>query len=721
MITAAVHGILAGARQITSAHGRRLCLIGAITLASASAPGETRAAETATLEEIVVSAQKTSENLQDVPISVSVLTADEIERAQIVTIKDAAVTFANVNVSDIGSRSKFTSLAIRGLSNNFATPTLRAAVLVDDVPYASILSLSSAIFDVEQMELLRGPQSTLFGLTAEAGVLNIKTVRPRTDAWGGNASVQAASDGEYEARMNLSGPLAERWSAGVSGFWQHADGFIENRLNGEDFNRSGTWAIRLRSVFQPTDTWDIDLTAAHQEIDDDYGQVMLPLDIGAFNRDLAGIAGFTGDLGRFDTAQDYTGLSRLKSNEASLRAVYSGAAAFEVVLVSAFRDVDGRNSFDIGMVPGPWVPAPGFAITAGDNIFTSSNVSQEIRFASRPGGGALSWIAGAYYYRADSEDDQTIEIVVPLSSKESDRHSWAVFGNAKYRFADAWALTAGLRYEESVAEGRQDFDLFNPAIDALTAEQHDPIVLPRVVLDYRIARDAIVYASVARGWLPGGISITTPAKRTFDSEKMWNYELGAKTTLLDGRVRLNAAVFRSDIDDYQETTRELVITASVSNADEVRIIGAEAEIDARLGERLELALGVGYNDAEYTSFRNAAEDNSGNEVPGVPSYNGSVTLTYELPRGIYLRGQWLTVGESRVLEDRANVYPKLDSYDVVNLQAGYDSDHWSTFLFLNNMLDERYFTAAFDQLNDGRLLGAVGHSRQYGVRISYAF
>jgi iron complex outermembrane receptor protein len=700
----------------------KLCAICTLALAAAGAVDIASAREAATLEEIVVSAQKTSENLQDVPISVSVLTAQEIERAQIVTIKDAAVTFPNVNVSDIGSRSKFTSLAIRGLSNNFATPTLRAAVLVDDVPYSSVLSLSSALFDVEQMELLRGPQSTLFGLTAEAGVLNIKTVRPRSDALGLNASVQAASDGEYEARMNLSGPVvADRWSAGISGYWQHADGFVENKLNGEDFNRSGTWAVRLRSVFRPTDSWDIDIVAARQEADDDYGQVMLPLDIAAFNRDLVGVDGFQGNLGRFDTAQDYTGLTWLRTDEASLRAAYSSDAGFEIVMVSAFRDVDGRNSFDIGMVPGPWVPAPGFAITAGDNIFTASNFSQEIRLASRAGDGAFSWIAGAYYYTSDSEQDQTIDLVVPLSSLGSDRESWAVFGNAKYRFANSLALTAGLRYEESVAEGRQDFDLFNPAIDGLKAKQRDSIVLPRVVFDYTIAPEAIVYASVARGWLPGGISFSTPSQRTFASEKMWNYELGAKTTWLNDRVRLNAAVFRAEIDDYQETTRELVVTASVSNADQVRILGGEAELNALLTDRLKLELALGYNDAQYTSFRNAAEDNTGNEVPGVPRYNGSVTLTYELPRGIYLRGQWLTVGESGVLEDRANFYPKLDGYDVVNLQAGYDGDRWSTFLFLNNAFDERYFTAAFDQLNDGRLLGAVGHPRQFGVRLGYTF
>jgi iron complex outermembrane receptor protein len=703
---------------------RRYRFCGALTLAAMTmtVPDTSSAQDAEALEEITVSAQKVAENAQEVPISITAITAEEIERAQVKTIKDAAVLFPNVNVSDIGSRSKFTSLAIRGLSNNFATPTLRAAVLVDDVPYAGILSLSSALFDVDQMELLRGPQSTLFGLTAEAGVLNVKTKRPRRESWGGETSLNVASAGEYEARFNVSGPVTgERWTAGIGAYWRHEDGFIENKLTGRDFNRTNTWAVRLRSVFEPTDSWNIDVTGAYQRAHDGFGQVMLPLDIAAFNADLNGIDGFQGNVGRFDTAQDYPGFSQLKTSEASVRAAYSGSDAFDIVLVTAFRDADGHNSFDVGMVPGPWLPIPNFPIRAGDSIFSSSDFSQEIRLVSRAGQNALSWVLGAYYYSNDFDQSEGINQLVPLNANSSDRHSWAVFGNAKYSFDSGIGLTTGLRYEHAIAKGHQDFDLFNPAIDDLSAQKTNSVVLPRFIVDYEWSKDAMVYASAARGWLPGGISIATPDKRTFDAEKMWNYELGAKSMWMNGRVRLNAAVFRSEIDDYQETTRELVITASVSNADKVRITGAEAELELLLKRGLSIAAAFGANHAEYTSFRNAAEDNTGNDVPGVPRYNGSLSLTYELPRGFYGRAEWLAVGKSLVLEDRANVFPKLDSYDVLNLQLGLDDARWSAFVFLDNVFDKRYFTAAFDQLNDGRLLGAVGHSRQYGVRIGYTF
>jgi iron complex outermembrane recepter protein len=694
----------------------------AFSLAVAGTPRTGGAQEAQALPEITVTAQKVTENMQDVPISISALTANDIEQAQITTIKDAAALFPNVHVSNIGSDVEFTSLAIRGLSNNFATPTLRAAVLVDDVPYASTRSLSSALFDVQQMELLRGPQSTLFGLTAEAGVLVVKTVRPRTDSWGGNVSVNAATEGEYEAQLNLSGPVIDHlWSAGISGYWSHDDGFIKNVLTDEDFNRSNSAAVRVRSVFQPNDAWAIDLVGEHQEIRDGYGQVMLPLNIASFNTDFRGVNGFQGNVGRFDTAQDYQGFSRLETSGASLRAQYSGFSDFDVVLVSAFRDAIGRKSADLGMTPAPWLPAPDFPIFAGGSDFDSRDFSQEIRLASHTGSRALTWVLGGYYYHNDSDLKESINLTEPIDASGSSRYSGALFGNVKYAFDNGLALTGGLRYEHAVARGHQDFNTFNPDTGGLAAQVNDSIVLPRWILDYHLSKDTMGYVSVARGWLPGGVSISSPQHLTFSPEKMWNYELGGKSLWLNGRVRLNVALFDAEIRDYQETTRQDVITPIISNADRVRIQGAEAELGIAVLEGLDLAVGWGVNDAKYTSFRNSVEDNTGNKVPGVPRYNGSVVLTYQLPRGFYARGEWIAVGRSHVLEDRQNIYPELAAYSVLNLQWGIKTSRWSAFLYLNNAFDKRYFTAAFDQLNDGRLLGAVGRNRQFGIHTRYDF
>lgn len=191
--------------------------------------------------------------------------------------------------------------------------------------------------------------------------------------------------------------------------------------------------------------------------------------------------------------------------------------------------------------------------------------------------------------------------------------------------------------------------------------------------------------------------------------------------MLDGRVRLNAAVFQSTIDDYQETTRELVITTILSNAEQARIRGMELDLLALITDRLELSAAYGFNDGEYTDFRNAGEDNTGNELPGVPRWNGNLALTYTSPPGLFARAQLVAAGKFRVLEDRANTFPLVDGYEVVNLSAGWDTDQWSVLGFVNNVQDKRYFITMYDQSVDGRLLGSIGCSREYGARVVWRF
>jgi iron complex outermembrane receptor protein len=412
----------------------------------------------------------------------------------------------------------------------------------------------------------------------------------------------------------------------------------------------------------------------------------------------------------------------VKTDELSLRAAYH-APAFDVIAVSALRETEGTYWFDVNQTPGPWMPFPGFAVLGGANVFNPREFTQELRLSSPSKGGdaGLSWVGGLFYYAYETTALQLIDGGFPLTSRSADRHSRAVFADAKYRFAGGLGIATGVRHERSRAGGMMDFSVLNPAVNGLSAETEDSVLLPRLVVDYRLADDRMVYASVSRGWLPGGVSISAPTKRTFAPEKLLNYELGTKTAWMGGRMRFDAAVFHSRIDDYQEQTRELVITPVISNADAARIQGAEMEVAARLTRALDLSASIGFNDAEYTDFRNAGEDNTGNDLPGVPRYNGSLSLTYALPIGSYLRAQWFATGKYRVLEDRANRFPEMDGYDVLNLQAGIERDAWSAAVFVNNVLDDRYFTSGYDQVNDGRLIGSLGRSREVGAQVSYRF
>ena len=695
-------------------------LVSATIACVSVAPGALAQTEGSALEEVVVTAQKRSEDIQDVPISVSVLTEEELERSGINSLEDTAASFANVSFSNISSRASYTLLAIRGLSANLVSSVPRSAILVDDVPYTSVLS-EAMFFDIEQVEVLRGPQSTLFGLTAEAGVLNIRTAAPRLDRWGGKVSAQTASNSSYEANLNVSGPvIPDRWSIGVSGYWQSSDGYLKNAFNGQDLDRSSTWAGRIRSLFVASDKLRIDLSYARQEISDDYGQALVPVDVARFNSDFSGVGDFDGNLDSFEAAIDFPGFTELKMDEASVRATYS-LPRVDLVSVSAYRKVNALMWFDPGQTPVPWTVFPGFDIISGANDRSARDFTQEIRLTSQSPESKLTWVAGLFYHSAETASDQFINVGVPLGSESDEREARAIFGDMKYRFQNGVGLAVGARYEESESSGSVEFSTFNPPLNGLSAKTDESILLPRLVIDYKLANDNLLYASVSRGWLPGGVSIDTPTKRTYAAEKALNYELGAKSSWFDHRLIVRGAVFQLTVDDYQETTRELVINPVLSNIDEARIRGAELEVQGALTDALDLSLGVGYNDGEYTDFQNVAEDNTGNELPGVPRFNSNLMLTYSFGDGMYARGQWISSGKQRVLEDRENRYGLVDGHDVLNFMAGWDSDTWALQAFVNNISDKRYFRAVYDQLGDGRLLGSVGQSRQYGARVTWRF
>jgi iron complex outermembrane recepter protein len=675
----------------------------------------------AVLEEVVVTAQKRAERLQDVPISVAVLGGASLESAQVNDVVDLGARFANLAMPDTGSKGQNVLLRIRGFGNNNATRTLRAGIVVDDVPYLSPRGLNAGLFDIDQAQVLRGPQSSLYGLTAEAGLVIINSVQPDLDSAKGRLALQYDADNEYSMNARYSMPFVPgKFATALSVAAGGGDGWIDNIVTQREYNKTQNHAVRLQALAQVTDNLRLQFAYAREDVDDDVGLTLVPIDRAAFN------AVYGTDLRRFQSAADYAGFVKNTDESANLTVRWKFAAA-ELVAVTAFRDFETLPSFDIDLGPEPVQLGP-FTVLSGQPNATTRAFSQEVRLQSA-GESALKWTAGAFFYSTKDTSFSTATIIAPFEDEltigplsTDDYESRSVFGQVSYKWANGLSATAGARFEDVELDNRAD------GIDR-SARYDDSQFLPKLTVGYAFNEDAQLYASVGRGWLAGGVFVgeTTDDDTPYLPEESATYEVGLKGAWLDGRLNTNIALFQIKVDDYQESIRTSLITAETSNAGEVEFKGIELELVARLSETLSARASLGISKAEYSNFVEFDPDSellvnrAGNRVPGVSERDYDLAVTYRNAAGWYVTGELSGSGDILETKDTLNALPVIDGYDVANLRAGYDADRWSIGFFCNNLGDKEYFTYGNDQLGDGVVFGALGRKRHVGVSFQYRF
>lgn len=697
-----------------------IALIGLTSVPWAVAQTATTTNASLELEEVVVTAQKRRERIQDVPVSVAVQSGAALERAQVDSIVDLGARFANLAMPDPGAKGQNIFIRIRGFGNNFATRTLRAGIVVDDVPYLSPRGLNGGLFEIEQAQVLRGPQSTLYGLTAEAGLVIVETVKPNLSALEGRLAVKLGSEGEYQTSGRISVPVVQdRFAVSLSAFAAGGDGWIKNVVTGRGYNESQNWGARVQALAQVSDALSIQLQIARETVNDKYGLALAPINRTAFNTT------FGTNLREFQSAQDYAGYTDNKDESAALTVRWNFGAA-SLIAVSAWRKFETLPSFDIDQGPLLFRAGP-FSIRSGQAETGTKALSQELRFESRDDA-AIRWTAGAFYYKTEETPIATASIVAPIQilrvlgpRQISDFESSAAFGQLGHTW-DKLTLSAGARFEKISLKHQQDGI-------TRTAKFSDDAFLPKLSLTYALNPAINLYGSVGRGWLAGGVYVgTTPANDLFyDSETSTTYELGVKGEWLDKRLSANFAVFRTNANAYQESIRTGLITARTSNAGKVSFKGFEFELAARLTETLTLNLDAGVSDAKYQTFvefdpaTGALIDRAGNRVPGVAEHDFNAALTYRNPRGWFVMGEVSGSGNQLEIKDTLNILPTIDGFAIVNLRTGYDTDRWSVGVYCENVGDKEYFVYGNNQLGNGVVFGTPGRSRLVGVSAQYRF
>jgi iron complex outermembrane receptor protein len=564
----------------------------------------------ATLEEVVVTAEKREESLQDTPISLVALSGASLEQQGVTNLNELPRNVPNLQITPAPSNAASLRIYIRGVGNfdDQLTQDPSVAVYTDGVYMARSQGLASEVADLERIEVLRGPQGSLYGRNATGGAINFITRAPQLRDWGFSQSITAGSDDELRSRTMLNAPLGDQAALRLSYARAKKDGFVDNRGSGEDtFGSRDRDAMRADLRWQPADDWDIRYTYDRSHIEDS-----------ALYFTPDNLAGDARRPSRSPAGVDDFEPSDITTRGHQLTATWNVLENLTLKSISAYRKLDNFNYQDyLTYVPG----APNASIIQDD--LQQNQRSQELQVLGNAFDQQLEYVAGVYYFH--EEGDGRIASLTQASNFtqyrdfEIDNTAKAVFGQLTYSPAaldKRLHLTLGAR--KSWDDRDAELAITNapggvagaPSVGEGSKSLHN--FSPSYTVAYDVSDAINVYAKYAKGYKSGGFNVrpSTIARFAdgFDPEKLDTYELGAKTEWWDNRIRLNAAVFHSNYDDIQINTQSNpnVPTASdILNAGEATIEGVELEVTAALTDALTVGINYAYLNADYDRIENA--------------------------------------------------------------------------------------------------------------------
>ncbi|MGI9327576.1 MAG: TonB-dependent receptor [Pseudomonadales bacterium] len=613
------------------------------TLAEEADDADSVAARYGVLEEIISTARKRSEPLQDTPVASTVLSGEGLDLRFHSDLKTIAFPAPNVNLATVSAFSNAISVSIRGISNSDIDSTVDppVAIFVDGVYMPRPVASSMDLFDVEQIEVLRGPQGTLFGRNTSAGAIQIRTRRPSGE-FGVKGKFTLGEYGRQDVRLAVDFPLVEGKAAGkISILSQNMDGYYESAIDGGDLGAEDILAIRPMLQFTPTDNLDITLIGEYHK---NNSEPRPQQNQSPGSRLLCVLHGFCGfELGQGD---EYTVEAVEAGNIDAEIWGLTGEVNWQldkgiVTLIANYRDMEEEVVYDPDAVLYPM-----FLV---DREQPHKQWSTELRFASTAWE-RFDFITGIYFFHQeyDLERNTFLAIVAPspigrnLSLTGQDHDAFSVFGEVNYHVNEALTLTVGARYSDEEKEFyQQPFGPYPNAGPQIDVDESWDDFGPKFGIQYRFNPDLMAYATYQKGFKSGGFNgrcgQSVTCLRPFDPEEVDGYEVGLKADFLDSRVRTNLAVFYSEYSDLQRGAIVPLPPGAANpqetvtdNAAGATMQGVELEVTAIVAEGFQIDLAVGYLDAEYDDF--CADVNGAQTFPSQPASNcgGSVTQTNNL-------------------------------------------------------------------------------------------
>lgn len=732
------------ARALVSTAAIAAATIAAAPLAAQDAAPDDQA-ETVEGEGIVVTGLRRSETLQDTPVAVTAFDAQAIENAGIERPADFIALTPNVNLVETqNAGSAF--VIIRGITQNRnSEPSV--AVIVDGVQQVNPAQFNQDLFDIDQIEVLKGPQGGLYGRNAIGGAIIINTKKP-TDTFSGNITAGIDNGFGYFLRGGVSGPLAEGVKFRVAGSWYDTDGFIPNTFLGEDADPVQDFSLRGNLLIEASDQLTFDLRGSVNQLRTQglyyniVGDVNTVADVevnnpGQNDRDIYNVAlkvEFQGDNAVFTSVSSYDTLK-------------------EVLTGDAFDFKPIPDSFFFNLFESIFGPGNGFDLNQSQYLNVKA-FSQEVRLASPEDGRAFNWMAGAYLIDTDrfistgnmidtgngvfpvfrSPSTNPLNPQFSFLSDGQDNFAWAVFLNAGYEFSPEFRVDGSLRYDR---DRRRQTTLtpqgFLPVVPGVPQAQSGEVRTaifsdwqPKLTLTYEPSPDLTIYGGYSRGFRSGGFNQTGVGAESvnagivgvgdiFEAETADTFEIGAKAQV--GAVRLGAAAYTTKSkNSYFFVFLAQSSTQNLGNIPETRINGFELEASAEILPDFDINAAFGYTDSKIEAFPDASV--IGNEAPQISRYTINLGAQYAGPisDGVeaLLRVDYRRIGKTWWEPFNTTVRQPVD---LVDARAGVKLDSGlSVTAFAQNLFDETYNA----EFSPGGFVFRARPAR-YGIEFGYKF
>jgi iron complex outermembrane receptor protein len=745
---------------------------GVVLLAAA---GQAWAADPNQIEEVVVTAQHRSENLQDVPITIQAFTGEAMQDLGVKSTADLGQFTPNVSIITPSGAGNQPVITIRGVglndyNTNNAGPN---GVYIDEFYISAPTAQSFNIFDLERVEVLKGPQGTLYGRNTSGGAINLVTAKP-TNHLVADAHVEYSSWNTFNIEAAVGGPISETLSGRFAAVVNESDGYFHNTLTGTRENGANNFAARGQLQWKPSDDLKVLLSVRGGYLDNRPNQYRHFGTLDPATGEICSVqqvyAGACVDLfGKgtpekfFDGAFNRREHNRFTDLASTLRVDYALPNGWD------FVSITGGN-YNQKKFPEDSDASPDRNLEI-DFKAQSNEITQEFRLSHSTD--RYNWVVGAYYLHEALKQHQPLYILLDFdkffgagagdgvaSITETINHqstkSGAAFGQVEYNLTDALKLIAGARVTAEKKTFRSfgfdrfqegGMDHFGPAVNIndLQSSLSDSKVNWRLGANYKVTPDVMVFATVSTGFKSGGFNggflSTDPAARErqlqpVKPETVTAYEIGLKSEFWDRRVVFNAAAFYNDYKNQQIFT--LVPSTEpgqgpvnvLDNAAKVRTYGVEGDLSLRPTSELTLTAQVGLLSAKLVKFVAARDpsqpDFSGNRVPLAPKVTAALLVDWKHPVGDgVLNLQANASYKGKQFFDNSND-PMItqDGYWLANARVAYaiQDERWEVAAFVRNLTGKHYFVDNFNLSSPfGMLTGVVGTPRSFGVEINYRY
>jgi iron complex outermembrane receptor protein len=724
----------------------------AVLAALASAPAaraQEAAVATGALEEIIVTAQKREQNLQEVPVAVSVVTGDLIDRSAALNIEGITAMVPSLNFRKGGTTINST-LFLRGVGT--VTTSLAAEPSVSTVLDGVVLGRMGEAFgdlvDVQRIEVLRGPQGSLFGKNASAGVVHVISNMPEPE-FGASAQVEYYDGEEYKVRGILNAPINDTLSTRLTAFYGEYDGNIRNLYNGDDINGYERYGVRGIALWDPSEDVRVTFIGDYRKADDDCcGEVIGSVPAGATQ------AAFLSLLQGVNLRGDETREVRHNLVTATEEEAWGLSAQVDWdVGEHVLTSITAYRAWDAGEVrEGDWLDQPaayvgnGFAQLHDDGPQEAKTFSQELRLAS-PVGQFLEYVVGAFYYDAETDRDFLREVInctastlpvdatgqqpcapgastftLPESSAAfgSESTNWSIFGQSTLNFTDSIRGLLGLRWtndELSFYHDRVPSPVAGPGVrtdlSGFRGETDNDDFSGNIGVQWDVSDEIMTYAKYSRGYKGPAFNVFFNQNPTqlnpIEAETSDAFEIGLKATVFDGTTTINLALFDATYDNFQANAFDVLngaVITRLTNAGEISTSGVELDFVSAPFEGLTLSGGFAFTDAQIEEFNlppnspPGAGNLSGERLPFAPEFKGSLMAEYRWEAfagyDMFVNGSASYTDEQYTDLPNAVTGPNplllIDSYTLIDASIGVSpqSNAWRLTLVGKNLSDESY-------------------------------